>query len=143
MDHLVDVVLPCVHLKEPVIGFRSISLVKPAKLVIRNVGSEKLVFLRYNTNHFRLPDSLAKITINITHMKHLTVHPVKGQVAHSHLCQGDGSERQELSPQKHIFRFLAHLDKHLLIANAKGHVHHTSHKWVVVFTKTSLKRNTS
>ena len=93
MDHLVDVVLPCVHLKEPVIGFRSISLVKPAKLVIRNVGSEKLVFVRYNTNHLRLPDSLAKITINITHMKHLTVHTVKGQVAHSHLCQGDSSVR--------------------------------------------------
>ena len=93
MDHLVDVVLPCVHLKEPVIGFRSISGVKPAKLVIRNVGSEKLVFLRYNTNHIRLPDSLAKITVNITHMKHLTVHPVKGQVAHSHLCQGDSSVR--------------------------------------------------
>ena len=43
VDHLVDVVLPCVHLKEPVIGFRSISLVKPAKLVIRNVGAEKLI----------------------------------------------------------------------------------------------------
>ena len=109
MDHLVDVVLPCVHLKEPVIGFRSISGVKPAKLVIRNVGSEKLVFLRYNTNHLRLPDSLAKITVNITHMKHLTVHPVKGQVADSHLCQGDGSVRlrkTRVVSSKHICIFL-------------------------------------
>ena len=105
MDHLVDVVLPCVHLKEPVIGFRSISLVKPAKLVIRNVGSEKLVFVRYNTNHLRLPDSLAKITINITHMKHLTVHPVKGQVAHSHLCQGGGSEIH--THEIYVFKFFA------------------------------------
>ena len=36
-----------------------------------------------------------------------------------------------------------HLDKHLLVAKAEGHVHHSSHKWVVVFTKMSLKRNSS